>query len=85
MLSCILNSERAIEVNIQIIRIFTRLREMIMTQKDILYKLEQLEGQIFNHSEEIQVIYNTLKQLLNPPPLKRKRIGFITSTEEEEF
>jgi phage regulator Rha-like protein len=49
MLSSVLNSERAIEVNIRIIRIFTKLREMRLTQKDILLKLEQLEKKITGH------------------------------------
>jgi hypothetical protein len=44
MLSSVLNSERAIEVNIRIIRIFTKLREMLLTQKDILLKLEQIKN-----------------------------------------
>jgi hypothetical protein len=46
MLSSVLNSERAIKVNIQIIRIFTRMREMLLTHKDILLKLEQLESKV---------------------------------------
>ena len=48
MLASVLNSERAIEVNIQIVRVFTRLREMVLTHKDILLKLEQLEKQVVN-------------------------------------
>jgi len=44
MLAGVLNSDRAIEVNIQIVRIFTKLREMLLTNKDILFKLEQLEN-----------------------------------------
>jgi phage regulator Rha-like protein len=89
MLSCVLNSERAIEVNILIIRIFTKLREMLLTHKDILLKLEQLEKKILKqddhlkkHQEEIQLIFDALKQLLNPPNPPRKRIGFKTSNEE---
>ena len=53
MLSCILNSERAIAVNIQIIRIFTKLREMIVTHKDILLQLEKLEKKVSQHNEDI--------------------------------
>jgi hypothetical protein len=76
MLSCVLNSARAIEVNIRIIRIFTRLRELLLTNKDILLKLEQLERKIMGHDENIQMIFKALKQLLNPPNPPRKRIGF---------
>ena len=63
MLSCILSSERAIAVNIQIIRIFTKLREMILTNKDILLKMEQLERKVTNHDENIHMIFAALKKL----------------------
>ena len=76
MLSCILNSERAIAVNIQIIRIFARLRAMVLTHKDILLKLEQLERTVTAHDEDIKMIFDALKQLLNPPQEPRPKIGF---------
>ena len=84
MLACILNSERAIEVNIRIIRIFAKLREMLLTHKDILLKLEQMERQVVQNNEEIQHIFNVLKQLLNPPEEPRKRIGFKTPGQDKE-
>ena len=83
MLSCILNSERAITINIQIIRIFTKLREMIITHKDILLKLEQLEKKVTGHDENIQMIFGALKQLLNQPQAPRRRIGFRRTGEED--
>ncbi|OFY70027.1 MAG: DNA-binding protein [Bacteroidetes bacterium RIFCSPLOWO2_12_FULL_37_12] len=83
MLSSVLNSETAIEVNIQIIRIFTRMREMLLTHKDIFLKLEQLEKKLMKqdekmnkHNEEIQLIFSCLKELINPPNPPRRRIGF---------
>ena len=76
MLSCILNSERAILVNIQIIRIFTRLREMVLTNKDVLLKLELLEKQVMKQHGDIQAIFGALKKLFNPPQEPRQRIGF---------
>ncbi len=76
MLSCILNSPRAIEVNIRIIRIFTQMREMIMTNKDILLKLEQLEKKIIQHDDEIRQIFMVLKGLLQTPAKPRNPIGF---------
>lgn len=85
MLSSVLNSDTAIEVNIQIIRIFTRIREVLLTNKDVLLKMEQLEKKILKqdektnkHEEEIQVIFSALKQLLNPPQEPREPIGFKT-------
>jgi phage regulator Rha-like protein len=81
MLSSVLNSERAIKVNIQIIRIFTRMREILSTHKDVLLKLEEIEKKIGIHDQEIQVIFEYLKQLLNPPNPPRRRIGFNAGNE----
>ena len=75
MLSGVLTSDIAIEVNILIIRVFTKLRELLLTHKDILLKLEQLERQVVQNSEDIQMIFTALKSLLNPPEEPRPRIG----------
>jgi phage regulator Rha-like protein len=83
MLASVLNSDRAIEVNIQIVRIFTQMREMLLTHKDILLKLEQLEQKVNRHDEAIQLIFGYLKQLLNPPQEPRLRIGFKRAGEKE--
>jgi hypothetical protein len=83
MLSSVLNSERAVGVNIQIMRIYTKMREMLMTNQEILLKLEQLERQTSQHSEDIQMIFTALKELLNPPQEPRPRIGFRRPGEEE--
>ncbi|MDB5256313.1 MAG: DNA-binding protein [Chitinophagaceae bacterium] len=76
MLSSVLKSERAIEVNIRIIRMFTKLREMLFTNKDILLKLEKLEHQVVEHNSDIQVIFKYLKELLTPEQPERIPIGF---------
>ncbi len=81
-LSSVLNSPLAIKVNIQIIRIFTRMREMWLTHKDILLKLEELENKVAGQDREIQVIFEYLKQLLNPPQPPRRRVGFNVKDEE---
>jgi len=82
MLSSILNSETAIRMNIQIIRVFTRMRQMLLTHKDILLQLEKMERKLTGHDEDIQLIFKYLKQLLNPPQQPRKRIGFKTSNQD---
>ena len=88
MLSSVLKSETAIHVNIQIIRVFTRLREVLLTNKDILLKLEQLEKKMMRqdehlkkHEDEIQIVFRALKQLIQQPTAPRKRIGFNTQKE----
>lgn len=79
MLANVLKSEQAIQMSIRIIEIFVKVREMLLTHKDILLKLEQLEKQVVQNSEEIQVIFNVMKQLLDSPQEPRKAIGFKTS------
>ena len=86
MLSSVLNSDTAIEVNIRIIRIFAKLRELLLTNKEILLKLEQLENKLTKHDEDIQMIFMALKQLLTQPKepqMTRRRIGFRRNGEEE--
>jgi len=84
MLSSVLNSEGAIKVNIQIMRIYTKMREMLSTHKDILLKLEQLESTVTGHGENIQLIFKYLKQLLTPPEqANRQRIGFRRADETD--
>jgi hypothetical protein len=82
MLSSVLNSELAIKVNIQIIRIFTRMREMWLTNQEILLKLEQLDRKVTGHDEDIQEIFKYLKELLNPPQTPRELIGFKSQGHE---
>jgi hypothetical protein len=79
MLSSVLNSDIAIEVNVRIIRVFTALREYALTHKDILLQLAKLEKEVKGNSKDIENIFMVLKELLEKqqkqiPP--RKRIGF---------
>jgi hypothetical protein len=76
MLASVLNSERAIAVNVQIVRIFTRMREMLLTQKDILLKFERLERKVADHGGDIKLIFKYLNELLNPKHESMRRIGF---------
>lgn len=84
MLSSVLNSERAITVNIQIIRVFTKMREMLTTHKEILHKLEKLEKKDIDQDEKILLIFKYLKQLeeakqQETEQKERKRIGYKKS------
>ena len=89
MLSSVLNSRQAIRANIRIMRVFSRMREVLLAHKDIMLKLEQLEKQVIRHDGRmtkfdgsIQLIFEYLKQLINPPVPARKRIGFKFKREE---
>ena len=81
MLSSVLNSETAILVNIQIIRIFTRLRELVATHKDILGILDRVENKLTGHDEKIVLIFEYIKQLEQEKQhkieqRKRMKIGY---------
>lgn len=76
MLSSVLGSERAIKVNIQIIRIFTKMRELLYEQADILLKLEKIERKSEKQDMEIQLIFNALKKILQEPLKESTKIGF---------
>ncbi|TAN41721.1 MAG: ORF6N domain-containing protein [Nitrospirae bacterium] len=82
MLSSVLNSERAIEVNIQIMRTFTKLREILSTHKELAHKLAQLENRIERHDGEIKAIFNAIRQLMAEPKKPRKKVGFLREKEE---
>ena len=76
MLSGVLNSAIAIQVHIQIIRVFTKMKEILLTNKDILLKLEQMEKDVKTNKKDIALIFEALKQLLQKPKEPRRRIGF---------
>ncbi|MBI2995428.1 MAG: ORF6N domain-containing protein [Candidatus Melainabacteria bacterium] len=77
MLSSVLNSKRAIQVNIQIMRTFTRLKEIIAGNKELAQKLTRLEKRIDNQDEEIKSIFDAIHKLINPTFDRPKRkIGF---------
>ena len=79
MLSSILNSDTAIEVNISIIRVFTKLRSFSMTQKDILIQLAKIEKEVKGNSQDIENVFIVLKKLIEKDanPVKRSKIGFM--------
>ncbi len=74
MLSSVLNSERAILVNIQIMRTFTKLREMLLTHVELKRKIEAMEGK---YDQQFKVVFEAIRRLLEPSPEKKRRIiGF---------
>ncbi len=68
MLSSVLKSKQAIWVNITIMRAFVKLRELLLTHKELAEKLEELERKYQLHETDIQVIFEAIKKLLEPPP-----------------
>ena len=76
MLSSVLNSERAIDVNIAIVRVFVKLRQILSTHKELSHKLGELERKIEKHDVEIQSIFEAIRQLMTVPEEPKKKIGF---------
>jgi len=76
MLSSVLNSERAVQVNIAIIRTFIKLREILSTHKDLAERLANLERKYQEHDNEPRAVFEAIRQLLAPPTLPKRRIGF---------
>ena len=81
MLSSVLNSERAIQVNIAVMRTFVKLREVVSTHKELAHKLAELERKIARHDEHIQGIFQAIRQLMIPPDTKKRKIGFLRNGE----
>jgi hypothetical protein len=79
MLSSVLNSPQAIKVNIEIMRAFVRLRELISTHKEFSRKLDELEGKFATHDKAIAALFTAIRELAAPaPPKPSRRIGFVT-------
>ena len=82
MLSSVLNSKIAIEVNIRIIRTFMELRDLIANNELIKQKIEELERKYQCHDQKFQIVFDAIRELLVPPPVKEKKpIGFHTKYE----
>ena len=73
MLSSVLNSKRAIQVNIQIMRVFTKLRKMLLTNEDLRQKIEAMESK---YDEQFRIVFDAIKQLLKDDEKPKKKIGF---------
>jgi len=76
MLSSALNSERAIQVNIAIMRVFVKMREIVSTHKELLHKLILLEKKTEKHDKEIHAIFEAIRQLMIVPEKPKRTIGF---------
>lgn len=76
MLSSVLNSDRAVQMNILIIRAFVKIREMLSTHKDIVAEIEKMKIEHKKHDEQILAIMNVINRLLEPPKKKDIKMGF---------
>jgi hypothetical protein len=80
MLSSVLKSQRAVQVNIQIMRTFVRLREMLASNEALIERLDKLEE---NYDAKFKIVFSAIRQLMNPQAVKRKPIGFYPGAAEK--
>jgi len=79
MLSSVLNSDRAVHVNIAIMRAFVKLRQLIATHQGLAQKIDELEKKFQRHDDQIEAVFDAIRQLLEPPASSpKRRIGFAT-------
>jgi len=78
MLSSVLNSKRAVQVNIQIMRTFTKIREMLASNAELSRRLNDLEKK---YDAQFRVVFDAIRQLMTPPDVKKKAIGFLRGKE----
>ena len=76
MLSSVLNTDRAVKVNIRIMRVYVRIREMIQTHKDLILKMDQLEIKVGNQDEKISKVFEYLRKFIDKQEKPRKKVGF---------
>ena len=76
MLSCVLSSDLAIEMNIRIIRVFVQLKRALVANGELIRKLDEIEARVTDHDESIGLIFDYLKQLLEEPKPPRRQIGY---------
>jgi hypothetical protein len=77
MRSSVVNSDRAVDVNIEIMRTFVRLRQLLSAHKELSRKLTDLERKVGTHDGQIQAIFEAIRQLMTPPEPTKRRIGLL--------
>jgi hypothetical protein len=85
MAASVLNTPRAIEASIFVVRAFVKLREMLAAHKELARKLAELEARLSEHDEQIQAIFEAIRQLMAPPDRPPKRIGFEVSEKSPTY
>jgi hypothetical protein len=83
MAATVLNSPRAVEMSVYVVRAFVQLRKLLASNTVLARKLNELEGKLKNHDEAIVAILSAIRELMNPPPPKRRGIGFTANLDEK--
>jgi ORF6N domain len=83
MAATVLNSARAVEMSVYVVRAFVQLRELLASNTALARKLNELEGKLKNHDEAIAAILSAVRELMSAPPPKRRPIGFTANLNEK--
>lgn len=78
MLSSVLKSKKAVQVNIAIMRAFVQIRQMLVSHRDLAEKLAELEKKLARHDHEIQSVFQAIRQIMSLPEKRKRKIGFHT-------
>jgi hypothetical protein len=84
MAASVLNSPRAIEMSIFVVRTFVRLREILASNEELATRLDELERKLATHDQAITGILKAIRELMTPPPSKKRSIGFVELEEKKD-
>jgi len=85
MAANVLNSSRAVQMSVFVVRAFVRLRQMIATHKDIVAKLVELEHKVASYDTHIRSLFDAIRQLMKPPEPKKRKIGFLVKERAAKY
>lgn len=85
MAANVLNSPQAVEMSVLVIRTFVRMRQVLAADKDLTGKLSELERKFGTHDEQIQLIFDAIRQLMTPPEPKNRKIGFLVEEKAARY
>ncbi len=84
MVATVLNTQRAVEVSLYVVRAFVKLRELLASNKELAAKLNELEHKLESHDQAIAGLINAIRELMRPPEIKQRPIGFVTPQEKKK-
>ena len=83
MVATVLNTRRAVEISLYVVRAFVKLREMLASNKELAAKLNELEHKLESHDQAIAGLINAIRELMKPPETKQRPIGFVPPQEKK--
>jgi phage regulator Rha-like protein len=85
MAANVLNSARAVQMSVFVVRAFVRLRQMVLTHKEMMAKLAELERNVASHDTHIKTLFEAIRRLMSPPEPKKRKIGFLVKERAAKY